>query len=385
MTTVKYFHSGMAGAPQMTTTAGTMIAVLDACLVNGFSSQTVDSVSVSGSVATVTRAAGHPFGIDTVTEISGATPAGLNGQKRVLSASSTTYTFDAAGVPDGTATGTITHKVAAAGWEKAFSGTNLAAYRSLDVSSTQSYLRVDDTDSGGNDTARVVGYLSMSDINTGVDPFPTAAQLSGGGHWNRFNSGATAWTLVADTSAFFITVGINGDQTIQRGTWFFGDINSRKNPDPYRCLITASNTNSTSFTHSAGFSGDVGISAGNTSVFGWQSRSFAGLGTAKQIQFATPCPVNLNTVGTLMSGLFGAAYPNGPDNGLILTPVFVGEVSPNCWRGNMPGLFHSPQVLGTNFENRDRVTDVAGLVGRAVRAVRVGTGTYFIDVTGPWR
>lgn len=65
---------------------------------------------------------------------------------------------------------------AAVGWTKAFSGTNMAAYKQS-AGSNQLYLRVDDTNATD---ARVVGYETMSDVNTGTGPFPTATQQSGG-------------------------------------------------------------------------------------------------------------------------------------------------------------------------------------------------------------
>ena len=135
-TSVKYFTSAMAGAPQLNTTAGCLIAMLDACLIDGFGLKTADSVVVASNIATLTVAAGVGFADHAVVLIAGATPAGLNGEKRILSKTTTTITFDATGISDQTASGTITAKLAPAGWQKQFSATNLAAYRSTDPAST---------------------------------------------------------------------------------------------------------------------------------------------------------------------------------------------------------------------------------------------------------
>ena len=51
---VKWFTSDMRGAPVVSGTAGTLIAMLDACLVTGFGVVTATSVTVSGGVATAT-------------------------------------------------------------------------------------------------------------------------------------------------------------------------------------------------------------------------------------------------------------------------------------------------------------------------------------------
>ena len=201
---VKHFRSNMTGAPTLNGVAGALIGVLDACLVNGFNLKTIDSLTVAAGVATASVGGGHGYEPETVVLIAGASPAGLNGAKRILSTTTNTFTFAAAGLGDQTATGAITAKLAPAGWEKVFSGTNKAVYRSLDVTGTRMYLRVDDT---AAQFARVVGYEAMTDVDTGVNRFPTEAQRSGGFWWCKAsNATATArgWTLFADSRTFYL-------------------------------------------------------------------------------------------------------------------------------------------------------------------------------------
>ena len=64
----------------------------------------------------------------------------LNGEQRVTAATATTLQF-ATAVADGTATGTITVKTAPAGWQKLYTGTNKAAFKSLAVESLGMLLR----------------------------------------------------------------------------------------------------------------------------------------------------------------------------------------------------------------------------------------------------
>jgi polygalacturonase len=70
----------------------------------------VTSVTVSSSVATVVmpNEVGIPLMAGDTVTIAGATPAGLNGVKTVVATSPTGWTYAAAGVADGAATGTIT-------------------------------------------------------------------------------------------------------------------------------------------------------------------------------------------------------------------------------------------------------------------------------------
>ena len=110
------FDSSMTGAPVLSGTAGALRAVLKACMVDGFGAGAVATLTVAAGIATAAFAGAHPYRVGTIAQFGGATPAGLNGQKRILSTTASAITFDATGIADGAATGTITHKVAAAGW-----------------------------------------------------------------------------------------------------------------------------------------------------------------------------------------------------------------------------------------------------------------------------
>jgi hypothetical protein len=109
-----------------------------------------------------------------------------------------------------------------------YSGTNKAAYRSLDVTGTRLYLRVDDT---VGVYADVSGYESMSDIDTGTGPF------NGGGSGRWYKSGtadatARGWRVYADSRCFYFYAN-KGTETA--AAWF-GDIVSNI-PDAYGCGI----------------------------------------------------------------------------------------------------------------------------------------------------
>ena len=90
---VKYIHNAMRGAPQLSGTAGTLIAVLDAFLLTGFGQVTALSVNVAGGIATATLQSGQSFDKDCIVLVEGATPAALNGEARVISTSSTSITW----------------------------------------------------------------------------------------------------------------------------------------------------------------------------------------------------------------------------------------------------------------------------------------------------
>ena len=192
MTTVKFFDSTMVGAPVLNGLAGTMLNVLDACLVNGWGSATITSLTIASEVATV-QATGHPFRPHMVTSISGSTISGapINGEFKVLTTTANSYTFSVPGRSDQTATGVISHKVAPCGWTRPYSGTNKAVYRNDTVNGTGSYLLMDDATTI---SAAGYGYESMSDVSTGIGQFPrsdvqsttrwTKASAADGSSWN---------------------------------------------------------------------------------------------------------------------------------------------------------------------------------------------------------
>jgi hypothetical protein len=391
-TSVKLFHSGMAGAPVLSGTAGALIAVLDACLVNGFGSGTADSLVIAGGVATVTRSAGHPFEVDSVAEIAGASVTGgsVNGEQKVLSITSTTYTFDATGIPNQTATGTITHKLASAGWSKAFSGTNLAAYRSSDVTGLRFYCRVDDT---GTTNARARGYEAMTDINTGTGLFPTDTLVSGGVWWGKSgnaDTNARRWIIVADKKFFYVIDHWLNSATATNFTVLgaFGDLAGRAGTDQYAALCFGSVGNQTASTPGALSTDQLTYISSSTLSNASTPRPNTGLGGASGTVRAYPM-LSLGSSGIAESGATSSGhiqFPNSADSGLYLAPVQIcSAANGGTCRGRLPGLFAVPQTVGaTVFTHMQTITGVEGYPGRKFDAINSSSGVSFFDVTGPW-
>lgn len=374
-TTVKYMHSAMAGAPSLGATAGSLIALLDACLVNGFGSGNVDSIVISGGVATVTRAAGHPFEVDSVVLIAGATVSGgsINGEQKVTSVTTTTYTFACPGIANQTATGSITHKVAPLGWNKPFSGTNLAAYKPADPTASGSFLRVDDT---GTTNARVLAYEDMTGISTGTGPFPTAAQMSGGGYWPKANntSGTRSWVLVGDGRTFYLFP-LWHSTTAYAAVLGFGDIVSYKSPDAYQAFIQVGISDL-----AVGTSPSDDLSYAGATNGKYIARGVSGLGgsTAFTSHAASIYP------SPSRSGAGAMLFPNPSDNGLYVSQMVL--LSNAAVRGIIPGIYHCNQGLSpSNFPVGSRITSVNGLSGRVLKALASDVAVTFVDVTGPWR
>ena len=143
---VKYFNSGMAGAPQISNNWGDLVSMLDACLINGFNLKALDSLSFASGVATATVTSGHTYLKDQVLLITGADQSEYNGTFRVLAVTTNTFSYALTGTPASPATthSNLTAKVAPLGWEIAFTALNKRAYRSQNPMSPQNLLLIDD-------------------------------------------------------------------------------------------------------------------------------------------------------------------------------------------------------------------------------------------------
>ena len=264
----RFFTSDMANAPVMTTGAGGIIAVLDGCLLNGFNTKTLSSLSVTSGIATATVSSGHGYSLHSIIDISGASISALNDTHRILSVpDANTFTFDATGVANGTATGTITAIMSVpTGWTKAFSGTNKAAYKST-TSASGFYFRVDDSGAYNNTNGQPArGYESMTDVDTGSSPFPTTAQQANF-NWRRSTdaSGDRLWALVADDQFFYLFVRIAAANTANT-VMLFGDLNSFDPLDAFACVCSGASNFSTAQSGAAAITSNAPFSGGSGST-----------------------------------------------------------------------------------------------------------------------
>lgn len=381
------FDSAMTGAPVLSGTAGALRALLKACLVDGFGAGAVATLTVASGIATATFAGAHPYRVGAVAQFAGSTPAGLNGQKRILTTTTNSVTFDATGIADGTATGTITHKVAAAGWQELFAGTvtNVLCLKPTVPEATGCVLRIDDT---GTTNARVRAFEAMTDASTGTGPTPLDSQLSGGLFWPKSgtaNTTARPWYLVGDERGFYLAVSPQG--TDRYTLLYAGDIASLKSGDAYGYLLTGNQSDQ-----------------GNASTVpdgccGYSGRSARGGAYLVRAHTAVGQAVAAQRLGSHHNGATAdvyagqagyslGSYPNGPNNGLMTGAL---EVYALGIRGALPGLLHAVQDCGDAFTTGVVVDGTNDLLGRRLKAVRTGPpsgsatrGTVFIDATGPW-
>lgn len=381
---VKFFLSSDAGAPALSSAAGSLLSVLDACLLTGYNTQTASAVTQAAGVATMTLNSGHGFKPDQKVLVAGANEAGYNGEQVITSTTATTISYAVPAGTAATATGTVNVKMAPLGWNKAFSGTNKAAYTPSSPQSLGMLLRVDDTTA----VPRVRGYESMTDVDTGVGPFPTDALVNGGGYWaKQYGNGTPAWAIFGDERVFYIVLAPYSNGGF--GPLFaFGDINAQSSTDAYACMLAAASTDWTSNYYPV--DGDLSRSSRQTtSVF--FPRGYSQIGSAKSawvMSFGLAGGTSGN--GDNGGNSLGLSFPNTPDNGIFVSAPYVGH--DGAIRGQLPGLYHTCQNWVATFNHGDKITGTDALLGKKLMVCRTDSvvnggypGRVGIDITGPWR
>lgn len=389
-TSVKFMHADMVGAPVLAGVAGSLINVLDAFLVNGFGVKAVDSGTISNGVCRLAFSGASCADNNAVIWVGGATPAGLNGAQKVTNFSSAWVEF-ATTLPDGPVSGSVTFKLAPLGWEKVFSKTNVAVYRPTDPAGTRPYLRMDDT---GTSAARVTMYESMTDVDTGLNPCPSAATIAGGYYWWKKTVASALgvpYFLAGDGQGLFFgamasqLVGAMGSSGFI--ACYAGDLKSYRSGDAFCGFVTGGTSTSMSA---------VNVQGGIFSVESETTRSV--MRRANGIGSSQTCDRTAH--GATFSGNNGplGPAPASVNNGLFMTPIVVsdgGTLATNGPRGEIPGALCSIQsgLLGVVGQGLGQISGTGVYAGKTLLRMQVATrpdgagsmGTGFIDITGPWR
>lgn len=334
-TSVKaFFGSQSAILPPLSGVAGSLATILRTCLVSGAGAINVQSLTVVDGVATASFATAHHFLVGSVVAVAGATPGGLNGEARVATVPSANAITFPTTEPNGTATGAITCKLAAAGWEDLFSATDKPVLRSLHEDATGMVLRVNDT---GTTSARVVGYESMSDADTGLGPFPTAAQQAGGLYWPKADNstGTRAWALWADARSFLLYTQPTAGSTVG-SIMGFGDL-----AGDLVGLWDAFLAGHTTLVLDGG-AGCLSDNAAAVSAALALPRAASGVGAAVRARLMSA--LRSSGVSGHATGSLLPAYPNPARGELLAVPAWV--IAEDGYRGHIPGLLHLPQAPG---------------------------------------
>lgn len=382
---VKEFHSGLPGAPVLADTTNSLIDLLHACLVTGYNLLPC-AITVVGGVATVdVGPSQHALDEHMVSLIEGASPSALNGEKRVLAKiDATRYTYAAPGVPDGAAAGTISQRVAPAGWERPYhdSGAGLAVFRSLDPEASGYFFQVLDIARTFSTTrvARVRAYSAMTAVDAG------ALEAEGEQFRAVQSMGAVKWVLVASARTvylFFATATSGGFVNSLFPYVGFGDFNSYAPADAHRAFVAVSVTGSSVWNPRL------------MAIYGTQAHRYARdyLGTTSGREGSAA------DLGLSYSGSLGASPVDGSVPYHFPRHLTESIGGAQALRGEAPGIGvcytnrggvigdSAPKVSGT----WERVAGVQ-INGTSRNVLHLGAASSsstavrgcVIDVTGPW-
>ena len=344
MTTVCVFRSTDYGAPTSISTAGSMINLLDACLVNGYGAQTV-TITRSGSTATINFPVAHGFVLGNPCVhpqilIAGANEVEYNGQFEATPTTANAVTIQVTGTPATPATGTISAKVAPAKWTKLFSASNKVVYKQ-GSGSNLFCMHMDDSVAG---TTKFRGCESATDINTLVSLFPTETQMPGGMFWWKSDSSTPRFWMLLASEEFLIWLADYSTSVASNSYWspnFFGDIIPVDSTDPYATISIGNQYNNSpqSFAPLTSYNG--------TNSYHYVARRYGGIGSSRNISKLSPNPGLVTGLGT-----GGYSFPHPMDGKFHYSPVYIGD--PLGIRGKIPGLwnpFHyKPLAHGDIFQ-----------------------------------
>lgn len=371
--TVRVYKSNFPGCSTIANTAGSLIAVLDQILVNGTSGISISSITRSGSTATVTTSSNHNLCTSAWMTIAGADQSEYNGDKQIIVTGNNTFTMTVSGTPATPATGTITYGMTAAGWTKAYSGTNLAAYQqgSHATNPNQFYLYVGDTTTT---YASIRGYETMSSISdtTGA-AFPTTTQASS--YYATKGDGSNrGWIAVANKRTVYLMTDYSGSLGTTMGGLMFGDVGNYDVNDNYAIgIIGGNSTTASSYTGS--------LTSGNgLTGFHYVARAYSQSGTSQTYR------ANSNGVNGTVAGGSGVTYSNPANSKLLMSKIYGGDVSSTNIRGEFPGIY-APNH-NRPLANGDTFTASGDLAGKRFIAAHVGpnntAGQLLIEISNGW-
>lgn len=323
-TGVDVFTSGDASAPQLYGSSGSLVAVLDACLVNGYGSKN---------------------------------PAGYGG----AGAWGITYTASGKRVYRPSAGNRFYVRV------RDDAGGTGGAKEAL-IRGAEAWTDVDTVNTGPMPTD---AQSALTDHSLIIRKSFTADSITG-----------RPWIVAADDRTFYLFISTGDAANTYLGV-MWGDIYSDLASDGYRTMIIAraaenSGTNTTDTL-------DVGSTPNTTARAGhFIQRTYATSG-GSITSTKGPMP-NVGTISQ-RSGCttdYSIAYPNAPGANCYILPNMVHELTPYI-RGRMRGLWFLP-MAHTNLNDGDTFAGTGDLAGRTFRIIKLSgnVGAYVIETSDTW-
>ena len=404
---VSLFKSTDLNAPVLTGGTNAGVTVIDGCLVNGYGTGALTSITYSGTTGTATlgtadntMVTGHYM---TVGNVTGTNSSYYNVVSVITVQSNTSFTYTLGGAPTGTATtSSATYNRTPTGWAHPFThGTNAQTYRSADASSNRFYLQVIDNAArtGAGREINFYGAEVMSaDQTVTSGQFPTTAQFANGYGMRKSTTADTTargWTLASDDRTFYLIPQSGDTGNIQSSPMGFGYFIPFKAADGYNTFVFGNTTFSA--TANIAYANGIGMAyfsstPGNNGFAITRSYTQTGSAVAGQLTGYAANSISSQNYAPGAPAAYNAcalAYPNPPDSGLYLASILILDGAGSL-RGRLPGVYQP--LHQAPFQNYDQITGVTGLPGVTLTAVNVNgnasgsgiVGQVLIDTFGPW-
>jgi hypothetical protein len=229
----------------------------------------------------------------------------------------------------------------------------------------------------------------MSDVDTGTEAVPTAAQIAAGIIWRKsttLDATARAWNIVSDGS-FFVFCARYNPSYVYGDMFFFGDLaNPLKTADAFHCLIRGcfleggaiQNPYSSTY-HSTGFNDISTTRAGN-----YLAKGHGQIGDPVLVGY-----IGYSAATSNWGSSSGATAPRPTDNRQMFAEVSVNEVAVD--RGILPGVYQPVSALyGSAGQVIDAVLEDGSMKSLILLPVvtysgTAGEGRAAVDISGPWR
>ena len=315
-----FSSSDVAGPGLLTGAAGTLLALLDACLVTSYAGHTLavqwtKPIANAGNIGSYKQGAGASLGLV---------------------------------INDNGPNITSTYKEAwATGWES------------------------------------VVGVGAPVGTGSGQFPTP-AQSLTSGHIVIRKSASADAtgraWVLFADSSTFYLFIA-TGDTAGVYLTFMFGDVFSMKgSSDAYRCVIHGRAQENSGAGGATVDNQDLiypcaGVGANGPGMF--MARSYSGGGTSittQKMGDMNALGASVTASGAAMVGVFQT--PNGPDNSIYLSSVKIIELVGVINRGRLRGVYQICHPLAS-FANGQTFSGGGDFAGKSFQIVSQGINNGF--------
>lgn len=236
----------------------------------------------------------------------------------------------------------------------------------------------------------VAGVGSPVGSGSGQFPTPAQLLTSGHVVIRKSNTAdgtGRAWIAFADSSTLYLFIAA-GDVAGQYYFFAFGDVFSMKGAtDSYRCLILGRGVENTSTATNEW--GDTTVCTTGASpvslaeVGHFMARTFGGGGTSITVNKNGDLACQtINTATTVIPLAGNLQTPNGADNSWYLSPVWITEASTGTRRGRMRGFYHLCHPI-TSFSDGQTFSGANDYAGKSFYIIKQGPngGIFCIETS----